>query len=148
MDRETEPSQIDPLTDASVLRAIIVTTPRLGPQPPRPEPKRVQTHRPKHVPQRTCVACRDKEAKRTLTRIVRTTDGTVEVDPTGKRNGRGAYLCSQPSCWHRALTTPLLGRALKVELDDTSRTTLQTFANSLPDPPTTATAANSDERDA
>lgn len=148
MNRETEPNHSEILPDASVPRAIIVTTPRLGPQPPRPEPKRGQIHRPKHVPQRTCIACRDKDAKRTLTRIVRATDGAVEVDPTGKRNGRGAYLCSQPSCWHRALSTPLLGRALKVEIDDTARTTLLTFANSLPDPPTTATAANSDERTA
>lgn len=148
MDRETEPNQIDTLPDASAPQAIIVTTPRLGPQPPRPEPKRGQIHRPRHVPQRTCIACRDKDAKRTLTRIVRTTDGLVEVDPTGKRNGRGAYLCSRPSCWHRALTTPLLGRALKVEIDDASRTTLETFANSLPDPLATASAANSDERTA
>lgn len=148
MDRETEPNQnqIDP--GSSETQAIIVTQPRLGPQPTRPEPKRGQIHRPKHVPQRTCIACRDKDAKRTLTRIVRTPDGTVEIDPGGKRNGRGAYLCSQSSCWQRALTTPLLGRALKIDLDDASRTTLQTFANSLPDPPTTATAANSDERTA
>lgn len=148
MNRETEPNQIHADPERPATHAVIVTEPRLGPQPPRIEPKRRQIHRPKHVPQRTCIACRDKEAKRTLTRIVRTPVGDVEIDPTGKRNGRGAYLCSQASCWHRALTTPLLGRALKVELDDVSRSALQTFANSLPDVPTTATTADSNERTA
>lgn len=148
MNRETEPNQIHADPERPATQAVIVTEPRLGPQPPRTEPKRSQIHRPKHVPQRTCIACRDKEAKRTLTRIVRTPDGNVEIDPSGKRNGRGAYLCSQASCWHRALTTPLLGRALKVELDDVSRSALQTFANSLPDASTKATAADSNERTA
>ncbi len=145
MERETEPNQIE--SGSPIPQAIIVTQPRLGPQPSRPEPKRGQIHRPKHVPQRTCIACRDKDAKRTLTRVVRTLDGMIEIDLSGKRNGRGAYLCSQSSCWQRALTTPLLGRALKVDLDDAARSTLQTFADSLPDVPT-ASAATSNERTA
>lgn len=145
MERETAPTPEASNVDVGP-RAIIVDVPRLGPQPPRPEPKRGQIRRPKHVPQRTCVACRDKDAKRTLTRIVRTPDSAVEIDPSGKRNGRGAYLCSQAACWQRALATPLLGRALKTEIDDTTRTTLRAFADSLPDDTTGSLAANPNER--
>ncbi len=148
MERETEPSNAPNENETTITRAIIVETPRLGPQPPRPGPKRGQIHRPKHVPQRTCVACRDKNAKRTLTRIVRTPDGQIEIDPSGKRNGRGAYLCTQASCWQRALTTPVLARALKSEIDETARVTLQTHMDSLTDQPATAAAATPSERDA
>ena len=145
MERETDPGTATMGTTVAPV-AIIVTQPRLGPQPARPEPKRVQVHRPKHVPRRTCIACRDKDAKRTLTRIVRSPTGEIRIDPSGKQNGRGAYLCSQPSCWRKATGTPLLARALKTEIDDTTRATLQEFAASLPDEPTKPTAANPNER--
>ncbi len=71
--------------------------------------------RPRHVPQRTCVACRQTSAKRQLERIVRTPDGHVALDPTGKRSGRGAYLCNAPACWEAALKRGVLPRALKIE---------------------------------
>ena len=71
--------------------------------------------RPRHVPQRTCVACRQTSAKRQLVRIVRGPDGTVTIDPTGKRSGRGAYLCESPECWQAGLTRGVLPRALKIE---------------------------------
>ncbi|MBE3591067.1 MAG: YlxR family protein [Firmicutes bacterium] len=57
--------------------------------------------RVKRVPQRTCVGCGTSGAKRGLIRLVRTPEGAVVVDPTGKRNGRGAYVCS-PACFDRA----------------------------------------------
>ena len=72
--------------------------------------------RRKHIPQRTCVACREKKDKRLLTRIVRTPDDGVVIDRTGKRDGRGAYLCEQESCWDRALDGQLLDKALKIEI--------------------------------
>jgi uncharacterized protein len=71
--------------------------------------------RPRHVPQRTCVACRQTNAKRQLVRIVRAPDGTVTIDPTGKRSGRGAYLCESADCWQAGLTRGVLSRALKIE---------------------------------
>lgn len=71
--------------------------------------------RPRHVPQRTCVACRQGRAKRELVRIVRGVDGSVQVDPTGKKSGRGAYLCNQPECWAAGLTRGVLARALKID---------------------------------
>ncbi len=135
MGRETEPMNAMPEQDP--VTAIIVEQPRLGPQPARPEPNRQQLRRPKHVPQRTCVACRDKDAKRTLVRLVRTTDGTVEIDPTGKRNGRGAYLCTQRSCWEKALATPVLSRALKIEIDQAARAAMTQYMAELPEQPGT-----------
>ena len=61
------------------------------------------------------MACRETDAKRTLIRLVRTPEGAVEVDPTGKRNGRGAYLCNRMACWERGVDQRVLGRALRLE---------------------------------
>jgi uncharacterized protein len=85
--------------------------------------------RVKHVPQRSCVGCRQVLAKRSLVRIVRTPDG-VKIDPTGKAAGRGAYLHNVRSCWERGLKGAL-AHALKTELTDQDRILLQEFAKSL-----------------
>lgn len=69
-----------------------------------------------HVPQRSCVVCRRKTDKRQLTRIVRTPEGKVVVDLTGKHAGRGAYLCDREQCWDQALRGNFLKRALKVDV--------------------------------
>lgn len=94
--------------------------------------RRAKGRRPKHVPQRTCVACREQSAKRTLTRIVRTTEGTVEIDPTGKKNGRGAYLCDRRVCWERGLAKGILARALNVEISPSASETIMRHAATLP----------------
>jgi hypothetical protein len=60
----------------------------------------------KHVPQRTCVGCREVLPKKELIRIVRTSEG-IMVDPTGKLNGRGAYIHTRKECWERALKVSL-----------------------------------------
>lgn len=86
--------------------------------------------RVKHVPQRTCIGCRTVLAKKTLIRIVRTTDG-VQVDPTGKAPGRGAYIHGNRSCWERALKGQI-ANALKTELTDTDRQLLNDFMQKLP----------------
>jgi predicted RNA-binding protein YlxR (DUF448 family) len=80
--------------------------------------------RPKHIPQRTCVGCRTVNAKRQLVRLVRTADGRVRLDPTGKAAGRGAYLHTQLACWEKALNGKALDRALKTDMSDTDRATL------------------------
>ena len=54
--------------------------------------------RPEHQPQRTCAVCREVHPKRSMTRVVRRTDGSVAVDPSGKAPGRGTYLCDQATC--------------------------------------------------
>lgn len=84
----------------------------------------------KHVPQRTCVGCHTVRAKRTLVRVVRTPEG-VMVDPTGKLNGRGAYLHNSRSCWERGLSGALKN-ALKVELTTEDKQRLEAFMVSLP----------------
>lgn len=93
--------------------------------------KRKKPLRQKHVPIRTCVACRETGAKRELTRIVRSPDGEIEIDPTGKRNGRGAYLCDKAACWDRALTTPLLASALNTHIAPETTQSMKAFAASL-----------------
>lgn len=89
--------------------------------------------RPRHMPQRTCVGCRTTSAKREFVRIVRTLDGRVEVDPTGKKAGRGAYLCKQRSCWETALKRDHVARALKVTLTTADREALAAYGAALPD---------------
>ena len=63
-------------------------------------------------PQRTCVGCGEVQGKRELLRIVRTPEGLLACDPTGKRNGRGAYVHREGSCFERAAAGRLL-RALR-----------------------------------
>ena len=75
---------------------------------------RRQRHR--HVPQRTCVICRQKRDKRQLTRIVGTEDGQVVIDRSGKQAGRGAYLCEKASCWDAAVQGGGLKKALKLSV--------------------------------
>jgi hypothetical protein len=82
----------------------------------------------KHQPRRTCIVCRGVVAKRDLTRIVRTPEGNVERDPHGKRAGRGAYLCDDPACWQKALSTPILERALRTSLSPAEREALTEYA--------------------
>jgi len=87
--------------------------------------------RPRHVPQRTCVGCGTSAAKRQLLRLVRTTDGSVQPDPTGKASGRGAYLCDDPACWERAIKRGRLGKALKVDLSRDNRDVLLAYGRQL-----------------
>ncbi|MFN2462737.1 MAG: RNase P modulator RnpM [Candidatus Dormibacteria bacterium] len=71
-----------------------------------------------HVPSRTCVACRTERPKRELVRLVRVSESGVGVDPTGKLNGRGAYLCQDAACWTQAQRRRAVERSLKVSLDE------------------------------
>ena len=85
--------------------------------------------RVKHVPQRTCVGCREVLPKRTMIRIVRTAEG-VRVDPTSKMAGRGAYLHDRRECWERGLKGPL-ANALKTTLSVDERANLEEFMSTL-----------------
>ncbi|MFH1652327.1 MAG: YlxR family protein [Chloroflexota bacterium] len=69
----------------------------------------------RRVPQRTCVTCRQVKPKRELVRIVRTPEGNVEIDRSGKKPGRGAYLCLSPECWQAGLKARRLAGALHGE---------------------------------
>ncbi len=81
--------------------------------------------RKRHVPQRTCIGCREVLSKRELIRIVRNADG-VMIDPTGKEAGRGAYIHDKGSCWEIALGGSL-ARALKVDLSNKEREELEGY---------------------
>lgn len=94
--------------------------------------KAKQPQRPRHVPERTCVACRQQRPKRELLRVVRTPQGRVELDPTGKKSGRGAYLCAKRSCWDLALRKGILERELEVTLDPEDRAALEAYVATLP----------------
>lgn len=87
--------------------------------------------RPRRVPQRTCVGCRETLAKRELVRVVRTTEGQIAVDPTGRRNGRGAYVHQTRECWAAALRKGNLERALKATIDPETLRVLEEYASSL-----------------
>jgi len=62
---------------------------------------------------RVCVACKQKKPKEELIRLVRVPEGKIELDPTGKRLGRGAYLCKENECIKKAIKTKRLERTLK-----------------------------------
>jgi predicted RNA-binding protein YlxR (DUF448 family) len=95
--------------------------------------KSVKQPRPKHVPQRTCVACRSTEAKRGLVRVVRSTTGNVEVDETGKKAGRGAYLHKSKECWDKALKGKVLEYALKTAITAEDKAVLQAYGDGIAD---------------
>lgn len=97
-----------------------------------------QRPKQRHVPERTCIACRAKRSKRDLVRVVRTAVGEVHIDETGKRNGRGAYLCRQQACWERALQRGSLNRALGVTLNTDELAALRAYVATLPGAPGTA----------
>jgi predicted RNA-binding protein YlxR (DUF448 family) len=99
------------------------------------EAGRGQAPRQKHLPQRTCVACRRSDTKRGLIRVVRDAEGRVAIDPGGRRNGRGAYLCHDTACWEAALKRRALERALRLEtIHPDDRAALMSFATTLAAP--------------
>ena len=70
----------------------------------------------KKIPQRQCMGCRERKAKRELIRVVRGTDGTVSLDFSGKAPGRGAYICPNGECLKKALRSKALDRSLEVTI--------------------------------
>ena len=74
--------------------------------------------RPRKIPMRMCVGCREMKEKRELIRIVRTPDGETLIDPTGKKSGRGAYVCRNSECLKRAIRQKQLERQLQVSLTE------------------------------
>ena len=88
------------------------------------------TKRGRKFRQRTCVACKSVYSKRELVRIVRTDVG-VEIDPTGRKNGRGAYLCRRIECWEKATKSDGLGRALRSTLSVDEIALLAHYAKKL-----------------
>ncbi|KAF1084567.1 hypothetical protein SPSYN_02345 [Sporotomaculum syntrophicum] len=67
----------------------------------------------KKIPERMCVGCQEMKPKKLLIRVVRTPEGTIEIDRTGKRSGRGAYICPNKECLDKALKGKRLEKSLK-----------------------------------
>ena len=70
----------------------------------------------KKIPQRQCMGCRERREKRQLIRVVRSPEGEVSLDFSGKKNGRGAYLCPDPQCLKKAIKSKSLDRSLEVAI--------------------------------
>ena len=70
----------------------------------------------KKIPQRQCMGCRERMDKKALIRVVRTTDGNVQLDFSGKLNGRGAYICPKADCLKKVRKSKALDRSLEVEI--------------------------------
>ena len=86
------------------------------------------------VPERTCIFCRQKKAKGTLIRLVRTFDGSVKIDYKKNEPGRGAYVCHAKSCWEKILKQEKkdrLGHALKTAISTENRKELSEYREIL-----------------
>ncbi|MDD2234034.1 MAG: YlxR family protein [Desulfitobacteriaceae bacterium] len=68
------------------------------------------------IPMRMCLGCQQMLPKKELIRIVKTPEGIVEIDPTGKKNGRGAYICSRVDCLQNASKTYRFQKALGIDI--------------------------------
>ena len=85
----------------------------------------------RHVPQRSCVTCRQTTNKWSLIRLVRTGDNVV-IDPRGKMPGRGAYLCPSFECWEQALKKSRLNYVLRMKITEETRSYLAHYAEGFP----------------
>lgn len=72
----------------------------------------------KNVPKRMCVACREMKDKASMMRIVRTKDGEIKLDPSGKVGGRGAYICDSPDCIKKLTRSRYLGKIFQTAVPD------------------------------
>ena len=87
--------------------------------------------KPKKIPMRMCVGCREMKEKRQMIRVVRSPEGDVSLDPTGKKSGRGAYLCRNPECMKRAIKQRQLERQLEASLNPETAAALQAELEAL-----------------
>lgn len=70
----------------------------------------------KKVPMRQCVGCHNMVSKREMIRVIKTSDGQIMLDATGKKNGRGAYICNSRECLEKAIKSRSLERSLKAAI--------------------------------
>ncbi len=88
--------------------------------------------KPRKIPMRLCVGCREMKPKKELIRVARSPEGEVSLDPTGKKAGRGAYCCYQVECLRRALKQRQLDRALEAQLtEETNQSLMDTMQRLL-----------------
>lgn len=81
--------------------------------------------KPRKIPQRQCVGCRTMYDKRDLLRVVKSPEGEITLDASGKKSGRGAYVCRSTECLKKAQKSKALERALEVTIPEEVYTALQ-----------------------
>ena len=89
--------------------------------------RNISPHSVRHIPQRTCVACRKIRAKQELIRLVLISDESVEVDISGRKAGRGVYLCPTQECWEAGLKGARLEHSLRTTFTQDNREQLVRF---------------------
>lgn len=72
----------------------------------------------KKMPQRTCMGCNTKKDKKDLIRIVRSKEGEISIDRTGRANGRGAYICDNIDCLEKAIKTKRIEKVFETKIED------------------------------
>lgn len=72
----------------------------------------------KKIPQRKCIACQERDNKKKLIRIVKNKDNEIFLDPSGRANGRGAYVCATHECLSKAIKSKALNRPFKMDVED------------------------------
>ena len=77
-----------------------------------------QPYKPKKIPMRQCLGCNEHKPKKEMLRVVRDPEGQVSLDFTGKKSGRGAYICKNVACLRKAQKTRRLARSLECEIPD------------------------------
>ncbi|MBE6808829.1 MAG: YlxR family protein [Clostridia bacterium] len=80
----------------------------------------------KKIPMRMCTGCREMKPKKELIRVVKTSEGEIKLDTTGKLNGRGAYICRDRQCFNNAKKSNALARAFEMQISDEIYTQLET----------------------
>ena len=91
--------------------------------------------KPKKIPMRMCVGCREMKPKRELLRVVRSPEGEISFDLTGRKSGRGAYVCRSAQCLDTAIRKKQLERAFSAPIADSVRESLMGQIADLPDAP-------------
>ena len=87
--------------------------------------------KPKKIPSRMCVGCREMKPKRDLLRVVRSPEGEITLDLTGKKSGRGAYVCPSEACFARAVKQKQLERQLEAPVSEEVRQAIQAQIRAL-----------------
>ena len=85
----------------------------------------------KKIPQRQCIGCGQMKDKKELIRILKTQDGSIVIDATGKKNGRGAYICPDEECLQKAFKTKGLERSFKMAIDQSIYDELKKELNNI-----------------
>jgi len=80
------------------------------------KPKKNSQNREKKIPERRCVGCQGTFPKKELIRVVRSPEGEISIDFTGKKSGRGAYICKNEACFRKARKSGVIQRALECEI--------------------------------